>query len=127
MATKNDKQILQLKKEIEIKKSSIAKGEKFIPKTNMNLELFGIKYNLHISESNRLLFLKSFLASLNNDNIILGGYSTKDYINDLESKYMQKNIKQEQDRLDVLEAKLHNLLSNETKIALDLEEIKKSI
>ena len=80
METKNDKLILQLKKDIEIKKSLLLKSEKFNPETNCSLTLFGIKYNLHTQTSNNLLFLKSFLLSLNSPSLIVDGFKVEDWI-----------------------------------------------
>lgn len=125
--TKNDKLILQLKKEIEQKKSLLAKSDKFIPETNCSLTLFGIKYNLHVQTSNQLLFLKAFLNSLNSPDLILEGYKVEDWIKDIEVKYSILNIQSEKDRLKVLENKLYSLLSNDTKVSLEIEDIMKSI
>jgi hypothetical protein len=128
MATsKNDKLILQLKKEIEDKKALLAKSEKFIPETNCSLTLFGIKYNLHVQTSNQLAFLKAFLKSLDSPNLILEGYKIEDWIKDIDVKYSMLNIQLEKDRLKTLENKLYSLLSNETKVSLEIEDIMKSI
>lgn len=125
--TKNDKLILQLKKEIEQKKSLLAKSDKFIPKTNCSLTLFGIKYNLHVQTSNQLLFLKAFLIFLNSPDLILEGYKVEDWIKDIEVKYSILNIQSEKNRLKVLENKLYSLLSNDVKVSLEIEDIMKSI
>ena len=126
-ATKNDRLILKLKKEIEDKKSLLAKSEKFIPETNCSLTLFGIKYNLHVQTSNQLLFLKAFLNSLNSPDLILEGYKVEDWIKDIDVKYSMLNIQFEKDRLKALENKLYSLLSNDTKVSLEIENIMNSI
>lgn len=125
--TKNDKLILQLKKEIEDKKSLLAKSDKFIPETNCSLTLFGIKYNLHVQTSNQLLFLKAFLTSLNSPELIFEGYKIESWIRDIEVKYSILNIQSEKDRLKALEDKLYTLLSNDVKVSLEIENIMKSI
>lgn len=127
MGTKNDKLILQLKKDIDLKKSLLLKSEKFNPETNCSLTLFGIKYNLHTQTSNNLLFLKSFLLSLNSPSLIVDGFKVEDWIKDIEVKYSMINLIAEKLRLKVLEDKLHSLLSADTKVSLEIESIMKSI
>ena len=56
MATKNDERVLQLKKQIETKRSELS-TEKFVPMTNLVLDMEDKKYNLNVLQENELRFL----------------------------------------------------------------------
>ena len=61
------------------------------------------------------------------ENLVIEGYSITDWIEDLKSKYNILNINTEKERLRKLEDKLHELLSVDTKISIELETLKKQI
>jgi len=129
---KNDTTILVLKKQIQEKKDALKATEKFSPVTNCSLEIDNVRYNIHVLTKDQivplLIELNSYkisaeaLGLLNDYNI--SGFSLKEWIQDLQAKLMNVNRKVEEDRLRKLEEKLHNLLSNETKVELEIEEIK---
>ena len=135
MATKNDKVILDLKKEIQKKKSSLAKETKFTPITNCSLELDGSRFNLHVVNKETLLLLIAKLTSLKTaisiampeEKLMISGYDAEDWLTDLTSKFKVLNISNEKERLQKLETKLHNLLSTDTKVELEIEELKDMI
>jgi hypothetical protein len=134
MATKNDKQILALKKQIEEKKK-LLKNSKFNPVTNCSLTMNGVRFNIHTMTKDTLLQHIAFLKSAENglkevlpdEKLMIEGFSTTDWIEDLVSKFNTLNISLEKERLKTLETKLHNLLSLDTKVELELSELAKSI
>lgn len=135
MATKNDQVILNLKKEIEIKKKHLAKIEKFNPITNCNLEMDGVRLNLHVANKAQLLYYIAKIKSLEmslaevlpEETIMIAGYSSQEWISDLTAKYNHLNVSLEKERLQKLELQLHNLLSIDTKVELEIENLKSQI
>lgn len=135
MGTKNDKVILSLKKEIEAKKKLLASTSKFSPITNCSLEIAGVRTNLHAADKKQLLLLIAQVNSLclaladvlPEEDLTICGYSAKDWLQDLIAKFNNLNIALEKDRLARLEAKLHNLLSTDTKVELEIEDLKSQI
>ena len=135
MANKNDKVILGLKKEIEVKKALLAKTQKFVPKTNCSLPFQGSNINLHVADKETLLKVIANLKSLElglhsvlpEEKLIINGYVVTDWLDDSINKFNNLNITAEKERLSKLESKLHTLLSSDTRVSLLIEDIKKSI
>lgn len=135
MATKNDKVILDLKKEIEAKKKLLAAEVKFTPVTNCSLELDGIRYNLHVANQETLLMLIAKLSAMKTalatampgETLTIGGYPVAVWLEDLTMKFKVQNVSREKERLQKLEAKLHALLSIDTKVELEIEDLKSQI
>jgi hypothetical protein len=135
MATENDKVILKLKKEIEAKKASLKGVKKFEPVTNCNLTLDGNRYNIHVADKETLLLLISKIATMEiglnavlpNEDLTIGGFTSKEWLRDLTEKFANLNISTEEKRLKTLEDKLHNLLSTDTKVGLEIEDLKSQI
>lgn len=134
MANKNDKMILDLKKEIE-KKKKLIKDQKFNPITNCSLELDNVRYNLHVIPKETLLLLIGKLRSMEmglqsvlpEEELKVSGFYVKEWVIDIQSKFSIANIAAEKERLKTLENKLHNLLSTDTKVGLEIEDLKKEI
>lgn len=135
MGSKNDKIILNLKKEIETKKLNLSKIDKFKPVTNCNLDLDNSRINIHVAGKETLLYLiakinslkKSLSEVMPEQTLIICGYTADEWIKDLVNKFNILNINEEEKRLQKLEAKLHDLLSVDTKIELEIDDIKKQI
>jgi hypothetical protein len=135
MATKNDEVIIGLKKEIEEKKANLAKVNKFNPVTNCNLVLDGNRYNIHASDKETLLLLIGKVSSvkmglnkeLPEEKLIIGGYTADEWLKDLKDKFAILNVSLEESRLKSLEKKLHNLLSTDKKVELEIDDLKKQI
>ncbi len=131
----NDKLILGLKKQIEEKKSLLAKAGKISYATNCSLPIDGNKVNLHVATKETLLLciaklqsLKLGLAEVFPDELLtIDGFSVHDWIHDLTSKFNSLNVSLEKERLNKLEKKLHDLLSLDTKVSLEIEDLKNSI
>jgi hypothetical protein len=129
--SKNDDKILELKKQIEAKKKDLAARKvRFAPETNCVLDLDGNKYNLNVLDDGSLMFLmlKLNLYNMSADNLkmphpSLSGYSVNLWINDIKSKLAVAGMKREETDLKKMEAKLDQLLSEEKKTELELDEI----
>ena len=129
--SKNDDRILELKKQVENKKKEIAKKNvKFVPETNLVIEINGIKTNINVLNEKDL---KSLLVILNmyrmsaidlkmND-FEISGYKVDQWMNDVKSKINMKTLKNEEAELKRLEEKLDKLLSEDKKTELELDSI----
>lgn len=131
MAIKNDEKILELKKQIDVKKKDLAKKKvKFTPETNCILELDNIKYNLNVATEDTLsvlmLRLNLYVISAKDLNVplpIISGYSVDIWITDIKNKLSVSGTKREEIELKNLETKLNKMLSDDKKTELELEEI----
>lgn len=131
----NDKLILGLKKQIEEKKSLLVKVGKISYTTNCSLPIDGNKVNLHVTNKETLLLciakLQSLKLGLNNvlpdEVLIIDGFTVDEWIGDLINKFNSLNLSLEKERLNKLEKKLHDLLSLDTKVSLEIEDLKNSI
>ena len=132
---KNDAVIFDLKKKIEEKKKALKATEKFTPHTNCSLELDGARVNLHTLTKDSivalLVKLNAYRLSAKDLGLLedfkVSGYSVGEWIKDLQCKLMNVNRTVEEARLKAMEAKLHNLLSHDTKVELELNEIAGSL
>lgn len=131
----NDKMILELKKQVESKKKLLKSSERFSPKTNCNLTLHNERYNLNVVDKPTLLLLLAQLQGLNtsvkqvlpDETLEISGFSVDLWIDDIKSKYNVLNRKLENERLNVLEQKLHALLSTDKKVELEIADLKSQI
>jgi hypothetical protein len=130
--TQNDQEILNLKKEIATKKSSIKKDD-FKPKTNLMLTINGHNYNLNVLTKFELMYLASQLIAVKDtmfkmgvdDVLEIGGFPIQDWIDDLKGKYANLKYKTEIKNLEDIEKRLHNLISSDLKTSMELTDIKK--
>jgi len=129
----NDQKIMELKKQIEDKKAKLIKSQKFTPITNCSIEVDGIRYNLQVLNKEQLITL---LVKLNSYRIsakdleveyVISGFNVVEWIIDIKSKLDFVSRKEEENKLKVMESKLHQLLSNEKKVELEIDEIMKSL
>lgn len=102
----------------------------FVPQTNMNLELFGQRYNIHTLDKNTLKFLYSFLDSLHTNNvrtlgwtIEINAWSVDTWMDDIFSKLDQLTIREELQKLDRAENKLVTMYTPDKKNQLEFEDI----
>lgn len=130
----NDKKIMELKKQIEEKKNKISKSQRFTPITNCSIEVDGVRYNLQVLTKEQLITLMVKLNTyamsakdLGVDDYSISGFTVLDWITDIKSKLDFVSRKEEENKLKVMESKLHQLLSNEKKVELEIEEIMKSL
>jgi len=129
----NDKKIMELKKQIEEKKNKVSKSQKFSPITNCSIEVDGIRYNIQVLTKEQLITLlvklNSYAMSAKDLEVdfSISGYNVSDWITDIKSKLDFVSRKEEENKLKIMESKLHQLLSNEKKVELEIDEIMKSL
>lgn len=131
-----DDLILSLKEEINSEKKELEKSSNYKYKTNCIFKINNTtSINLHAANLKELLVLLSSLRSMQTEhNIIFGesnfsldGYMIEDWISDTISKIKLTRIKERKTKLENLESRLYSLLSQDKKVDLELDEIKKSI
>ena len=125
----NDKKIMELKKQIEEKKNKVSKSQRFTPITNCSIEVDGIRYNIQVLTKEQLITLmvklNAYAMSAKDLEVeyIVSGFEVSDWIQDIKSKLDYVSGKEEENKLRIMEAKLDQLLSNEKKVELELDEI----
>jgi hypothetical protein len=132
METKNnDQKIMELKKQIEDKKKLITKAQKFSPITNCSIEVDGIRHNIQVLNREQLIALLIKLTSYSAAAKELGmladysisGFNVVNWITDIKAKLDVVSKKEEEAKLKAMESKLDQLLSNEKKTELEIDEI----
>ena len=132
----NDEKIIKLKQQIEEKRNKLGNVKRFTPVTNCILELDGVTTNIQILSKEKLALLlvklnlyKMSIENLNMsfDKIIISGYDVRDWIMDILAKTDIISYKEEEQKLKTMESKLVELLSNEKKTELAIDEIEKML
>lgn len=132
MANANDKKIMDLKKKIEEKKATIKKSKKkFQPITNCILNIEGKTWNIHTLNKGglreTLLLLNIYRMSAEDLGILeeykMSGYSLEEWMEDIKSRLSILSVAEEENKLKALESKLTQLLSEDKKTELEIEEI----
>ncbi len=128
--SKNDDRILELKEKIEEKKQELSgKNTRFVPVTNCIIELDGMTNNLHTCDSDKLalLLVKLNLYKKEAENLdidfVISGYSIDDWITDIKNKFDIIKTKAEIYNLKTMESKLDELLSEDKKTELEIDDI----
>ena len=129
--TENDALILQLKKQISEKKKLLEVTKRFQPLTNCSIEIDGIRLNIQVLSKDQLvnLLVKLNIYKMSAKELELlnefsiSGFTVDDWMKDVQSKLMNLNRKEEENKLVAMENRLHNLLSGEKKVELEIEEI----
>ena len=129
--SKNDDRILELRKKIETKQKVLELNKtKFVPKTNLVLELDGEKHNLNVANENKLnlllVKLNMYVMSANDlklYNFEISGYPIVYWMSDIQSKLNVLTIKKQEKELADAQAKLECLLSEDKKTELEIEAI----
>lgn len=118
-----DANVEQTLKNITKKKAEYKSQLKaFAPVTNMNLELFNCRYNLHVVSVNELRFLKSFLLGLDGS-IELCGYKVTTWVEDIINKLTNLEIKTALNKLEATENKLVTMYTPDKKNELEFNSI----
>jgi hypothetical protein len=132
MANNNDEKILLLKKQIEEKKIKIGKIQKFVPTTNCIFNLDGINYNLNVLNAREQIipllvklnaYFKSAVDLELSEQYVISGYKVVDWISDLRQRLEYIGVKEEMLKLKTMEIKLDQLLSDDKKVELELNDI----
>src|SRR5207302_1011169 len=109
-------------------KAALAASKTFNPKTNCSLNFHGERTNIRVESSiEKLTYLLVAVNACRMSADQLGllneykldGYLVQNWVDDLKARLNQVNRKQEEDRLKVLEARLHNQLSIDKKVELE--------
>jgi uncharacterized Ntn-hydrolase superfamily protein len=135
--SKNDKRILDLQKKIDEKEKILEAAKKrFAPTTNCLLQMDGKSYNLHaLSGEEVTLMLVRIHAlvmaakdmKLDPAEVKISGFTLNDWKADLEAKRASGNIAKETAALKAMKDKLHQLLSTDKKVELEIDDIEKSL
>ena len=133
MATKNDERILELKKQIEEKRSELGKPPRFTPITTCMFNYRGNRINIHTLMSPKdinaiLVYCNMYVMSaadmkIDCEDIVIDGFSVTDWIEDLKSKKAVLEYSTKKEQLTTLEKKLDKLLSDDKKTELEIESI----
>lgn len=131
MSNSNDQRILELKKQIELKKEKLGKSARFTPITNCSLELHGTRHNLNVLDKEKLLqllvMLNSYYLSAKDlavlTQVTFSGYKLDEWLTDINAKLNILSRKSEEQALKVMEDKLLKLLSDGKKVELEIDEI----
>lgn len=134
---KNDQQILELRKKIEEKEKAlnlVRKHTRFSPVTNLVIDFEGAKQNLNVlkKDSLKYLYVKLYMINeaskeLNFGDIVVSGFTVEQWLGDISAKLKDLDIKEEQARLEAMEQRLMRLLSEETRVELEIDELGKLI
>lgn len=102
---------------------------KIAPKTNMGLELFGKRYNLHTVDIDELKFLMTFLQvmSQQNDNLVLSNFKVSDWFNDITQRFHYLQITTEIEQPKSTRKKLQTMLSTEFQNQVLFDQILESL
>lgn len=128
---KNDEKILLLKKQISEKREKIDGIKRFTPITNCMLILSGESHNINTLTKDQLILILVVLTGYKNSATELGlleewkisGYNINLWIEDIKAKLEVLSRKEEEKKLKLMEDKLSQMLSNEKKIELEIDEI----
>jgi hypothetical protein len=132
MAKKNDNLILKLKKDILDKRAQLKSAERFSPVTNCSLTIDGERHNLNVLNdkdqlTNLIVRVNVYRMSAEDAGLAstfkLGGFTPDQWLTDLQTRLTISNRKQEEAKLKLMEDKLHNLLSTDKKVELEIEGI----
>ena len=131
----NDSKILELKEHIAKKKAALGKSATFSPKTNCVLVFQGATHNLNVLSKEQLIPILLSLESQYriaveiglDEEFVIGSYKVSIWLDDLHGKLQHLMRKSEEKKLKEMEDKLTALLSNDKKVALELDEIAKSL
>lgn len=127
----NDVVILKLKEQIKEKKKLLETTKRFQPVTNCSIDIDGVRLNIQVLSKEQLvnLLVKLNIYKMSAKELELlnefsiSGFTVEDWMKDVQSKLMNLNRKEEENKLIAMENRLHNLLSGEKKVELEIQEI----
>ena len=123
--TLNDNTVAETLQKISAQKTELKlKLSNFVPTTNMNLEIFGKRFNLHVSDEHELKFLFSFLKGLDTTYPHkIGGFWVTSWICDLENKISNLELKTKLNQLEMVEKKLTDMFTPEKKNQIEFDNL----
>lgn len=130
----NDKRILELKEQIKKQKEEL-KNVRFAPTTNCILPFKGETFNLNTLNTERAVFLLIDLKTQFDsacsldlvDEVNYNGYNIRDWMADVKLKLAHLSEMKKKAKLKQMESKLDTLLSEGTKVKIELDEIEKMV
>lgn len=131
---------LTLAQVVEKKTTLQSEIKSFVPKTNMSLEIFGTRYNLHAADLNTLKFLFALLYPMRDPEWILypmrdsqientvgkieiSGFAVSDWVSDILLKIIQIQLREKLTVLDRTERKLREMYSPDMKNQLEFSSL----
>ena len=118
-----DNNITSVSKNIKEELDKLRSDEKRLtPVTNMNLELFNTRYNLHVTSLNNLDFLYNFLKVFP-DNVVIGGFTVKEWITDIRTTITNLNNRNRINELESALQSLDKLYSEEARTQKEFDNI----
>ena len=125
----NDKRIMQVKEKIAKKRELLGKSKRFSPITNCALTLHNTLYNLNVIKEETLIALLVELSCYADKALELGyeykvaGFCVDDWLEDIQMRLANLNHRQETQKLQVMEKRLEQLLSEDKRTELELDTI----
>ncbi len=125
----NDEKILSLKSAIEEKRKNLGKETRFVPLTKCVFILDGKTYNIHTLGLNDLDYLTVYMTMWKQAGDVcklkplIQGYSASDWQQDLINRKSVIQHNEKVKELNILQAKLDTLLSNECRTQLEIDSI----
>lgn len=130
MTNKHDTKILNLKKQIEAKKKELGMVARFSPITNCSIEFLDKRFNINTLRKPdledlliNLNIVRMSVEQLEIKDYSISGYTIEDWMTDISAKIKTIDHQSEVVKLKQAEAKLDELLSDDKKIELELNEI----
>ena len=132
MSNQNDTKILELKKQIQLKKEELTKqNSRFNAVTNCSIELNENRININTLQRDGLMdtliklnIIRLSVTDLGLENEYkISGYLVSEWMQDIKSRLEILSRKDEERKLKIMEDKLVKLLSEEKKTELEIEEI----
>jgi hypothetical protein len=132
MGNQNDAKIMDLRAKILEKKDKLKGKKRFVPVTNCSLELDGVRYNIQATSKDKLLDLliriNAYRMSAEklcmSQTYTVSGFILDDWITDILARLDIIAYREEESKLQEMENKLHDLLSTDKKVELEIDSIK---
>lgn len=125
---KNDERIIDLRNKLEEKREWLKNNKPQIKlNTNCIFTMFGLTYNLHVMNEFELEILYSWLLGLDNDKLILNGYEVKSWLEDIKTILIKQDYYKQASDIDKISKRLEQLMSNDCKVEIELDELSKLI
>lgn len=118
--------------ETELKSNRVWKTTGVINSFNIKLNLLTAKEPAIVSTLAEILMLKEYhqksakLLNVKHD-FLIEGFEFEDWFNDFESRLNKIKLKNEKEKLSKLESRLKNIMSEDLKRTIELEEIIKEL
>jgi len=136
----NDQVVLKLQEQIKIKEQELLKISKPSWKTNNNLEVYGVRYNLHVQSIESLSLLFSYLIGIfrnlneayellqiSSASLKYNEYTYAEWYHDISLHIAIKDKRIKEQQLNKLKERVASLLSDELKAKIELDAINEEL